>query len=110
MFVVRYIMINWPATSALLAITFNFFIISTVFFFAYSAFSPDPGYELYEGDAQPATDLDTLTEEQQRALAVRSARREGPGVENIDSSTRLRSSGRLRPRKPHTPRKQANGI
>lgn len=103
-------MINWPATSALLAITFNFFIISAVFFFAYSAFSPDPSYELYEEDAQPAADLDTVTEEQQRELAVRSTRREGPGVENVSSSTRLPNSGRLRPRKLHTPRKQANGI
>lgn len=102
-------MINWPATSALLAIAFNFFIISTVFFFAYSAFSPDPGYELYEEDAQPAADLDTVTEEQQRALTVRRARREGPGTENVNSSTRLPSSGRLKPRKLHTSRKQANG-
>ena len=109
-FVIRYIMINWPVTSALLAISFNFFIISTVFFFAYSAFSPDSGYDLYEGDVQPSPDLDTLTEEQQRALAARSTIREEPGIENVSSSTRPPSSGRLRPRKPRTPRKQANGI
>ena len=103
-------MINWPVTSALLAITFNFFIISTVFFFAYSAFSPDPGYQLCEEDVQPAADLDSVTEEQQRALAARGTRREGPGIENVSSSTRLPSSGRLKSRKPRAPRKQSNGI
>lgn len=98
-------MINWPVTSALLGITINFFIISTVFFFAYSAFSPDPGSEEY---VEPAADLDTVTEEQQKALTIRRARREGPGTENRSSSTRLPSTGRLKPRKLHTPRKQAN--
>lgn len=99
-------MINWPMTSALIAITINFFIISTVFFFAYSAFSPGPDYEEYE---QPAADLDTVTEEQQRALTIRRTRREGPGTENRRSSTRLPSTGRLKPRKLHTSPKQANG-
>ena len=89
-------MINWPVTSALLAITINFFIISAVFFFAYSAFSPDPRYE--EEDAQPEADLDTVTEEQQRALTRRRTPRDGPGTEDVPSSTRLPSTGRLKPK------------
>ncbi|KAJ7384657.1 Berardinelli-Seip congenital lipodystrophy 2 (seipin) [Desmophyllum pertusum] len=97
----RYIMINWPVTSALLAITINFFIISTVFFFAYSAFSPDPGYE---EDVQPAADLDTVTQEQQRALTTRRAGREGPGTENLNTST----TGRFKPRKLRMSQNQAH--
>ena len=107
-FVSRYIMINWPVTSALLSITINFFIISAVFFFAYSAFSPDSGYE--EHVEQPQADLDTVTEEQQRTLSRRRARggRDRPGTEDIPSasSTRPPRTGRLKPKKLSSSRTQ----
>lgn len=99
-------MINWPVTSALITISINFFIISTVFFFAYSAFSPDSGYGEEE---QPPADLDSVTEEQQRALTTRRTGRQGPGTGTLGSSTRLPSTGRLKPKKVHTSRKEANG-
>ncbi|PFX30736.1 seipin-like isoform X1 [Stylophora pistillata] len=105
----RYIMINWPVTSALLSITINFFIISAVFFFAYSAFSPDSGFE--EHIAQPQADLDTVTEEQQRTLTRRRVRagRDRPGTEDIPpaSLTRPPRTGRLKPRKLSSSRTQA---
>lgn len=108
-FVSRYIMINWPVTSALLSITINFFIISAVFFFAYSAFSPDSGYE--EHVEQPQADLDTVTEEQQRTLSRRRARGglDRPGTEDIPSasSTRPPRTGRLKPKKLSSSRTQA---
>ena len=99
---------NWPVTSALVAITINFFIISSVFFFAYSAFSPEPSFA--EDEHVQSADLDTVTEEQQRALTTR---RRGPGTETVDTTTRRRSSGRLSPRRlgasHDQARRQSNG-
>ena len=88
---------NWPVTSALVWITINFLIISSVFFFAYSAFSPE---QSFEGDehAQP-TDLDTVTAEQQRAIARRRAGQGESGTENLDTSPRQPSTGRLASRR-----------
>jgi len=92
----RYIMKNWPVTSALVAITINFLIISSVFFFAYSAFSLEPSFE--DDEHAQTTDLDTVTEEQQRALTRRGAGRGEPGTENLHTATRQPSTGRLSPR------------
>lgn len=102
---------NWPVTSFLVGITINFLIISSVFFFAYSAFSPEP-YSEDDEHAQPA-DLDTVTEEQQRALTIRRAGRREPGTETIGTATRQPSTGRLSPRKLGASRdqvrRQSNG-
>ena len=89
----RYIMKNWPVTSALVGIIINFLIISSVFFFAYSAFSPEQSFAENE-HTQPA-DLDTVTAEQQRALARRRTGRRESGTEGQDTATRQPSTGRL---------------
>lgn len=38
----RYILFNWPITSALVCISTNFITACIIFFFAYHAFTPDP--------------------------------------------------------------------
>ncbi|XP_031567158.1 seipin-like isoform X2 [Actinia tenebrosa] len=38
----RFILFNWPITSALVCISANFIVICIIFFFAYNAFTPEP--------------------------------------------------------------------
>lgn len=95
---------NWPVTSALVAILINFLIISSVFFFAYSAFSPEPSFE--DEDHVQSADLDTVTEEQQRVLTVRRRGQGGPRTETLNTNRRQPSSGRLSPSRLGTSRDQ----
>lgn len=103
----RYIMKNWPVTSALVAVTINFLIISSVFFFAYSAFSPEEFFEEEVEDTQPS-DLDTMTAEQQRVFTRRGVGRRESGTENADSTGRQPSTGRLASRMPSASRNQVH--
>ena len=86
-------MFHWPVTSAFVAITSNFLVLCTVFFFAYGAFVPDPFDPEYEDDVAP-DNIASVADEQER------------GLRNGESSlwTRLTShqTGRLRVRRGHT--------
>ena len=80
----------------------NFMIISMVFFFAYSAFSP---VTALDGDSQVA-DLSIVTQEQQRAPWYTPYRRVRPGNAPVSLRYRRASSGRLRKKPDMATREQ----
>ena len=64
-------MFTWPGTSALIGVTCNFIAISIIFFFAYSAFTPEPFYEDPETEDTPE-DIGNVGSEPQPHRAARS--------------------------------------
>ncbi|XP_074630512.1 uncharacterized protein LOC141889202 [Acropora palmata] len=88
----RYVMKNWPVTSACMAIIINFLIISSVFFFAYSAFSPEDSFDEGEQPARPEDWGDGSTEEQGTICDRRTVQGESE-TESLDTASRQPSPG-----------------
>lgn len=83
---------NWPVTSACVAIIINFLIISSVFFFAYSAFSPEDSFDEGEQPARPEDWGDGSTEEQGTICDRRTVQGESE-TESLDTASRQPSPG-----------------
>lgn len=88
----RYIMKSWPVISALVAIIINFLIISSVFFFAYSAFSPEDSFDEGQISARPAV-WDMGSTEQHRAICNGRTVQGESETESLDTASRQPSPG-----------------
>lgn len=83
---------NWPVTSAFVTIIINFLIISSVFFFAYSAFSPEDSFDEGEQPTRPE-DWGDGSSEQQGTICDRRTVQGESETESLDTASRQPSPG-----------------
>lgn len=94
----RFIMFSWPGTMALLGVTCNFIAISIIFFFAYSAFTPEPFCE--ESDTEDnVEDISNVIDESQSQPVIgrQNSSEESLRRRSTSQAPTIVSNGRCKP-------------